>query len=259
MLDPVTKDDPERMQTPPPKPPSEPIFNLPRVVSTLAVLLIAIHLVDSYMLSRDGRFELVVTFGFLPLRYLPDAVAQYQLPGGEGARVWTFLTYAFLHGGWGHLFINVMWMAVFGSAVARRFGTLRFLLLSAVCAAAGAGLHLAMHFGEAVPMIGASAAISGQMAAATRFVFQSGGPLGAMRRTDPFAYRVPARGALESLSNPKVAMFLLVWFGINLLFGIISLPIAGEGASIAWEAHIGGFLAGFLLFPLFDPVRPRRT
>jgi membrane associated rhomboid family serine protease len=53
-------------------------------------------------------------------------------------------------------------------------------------------------------------------------------------------------------------MFLLVWFGINFLFGIISLPIAGEGGSVAWEAHIGGFVAGFLLFSLFDPVPRRR-
>lgn len=239
-------------------PPPEPIFNLPKVVSGLALLLIGIHVVDAFLLSRSLRIEVLLAYGFLPARYLPDAVTLYQLPGGEGAKVWSFLTYAFLHGGWAHLFINVLWMAVFGSAVARRFGTTRFLLLSAVCAIAGAGLHLGLHFGETVPMIGASAAISGQMAAATRFVFDMGGPLGAMRRTDDLAYRRPASSLSATLSNPRVAMFMLVWFGINLLFGLVSLPIAGEGGSIAWEAHIGGFVAGFALFSLFDPVPRRR-
>lgn len=239
-------------------PPPEPVFNLPKVVTWLSLVLIGVHLADTYLLSRDLRYEVLLTFSFLPARYLPDAVALYQLPGGEAAKAWTFLTYAFLHGGWGHLFVNVMWMAVFGSAVARRFGTARFLLLSAVCAVAGAALHLSLHFGEAVPMIGASAAISGQMAAATRFVFDMGGPLGAMRRTDEFAYRIPASSMAATLSNPRALMFLLVWFGVNFVFGIIPLPGAGEGSSVAWEAHIGGFVAGFLLFSLFDPVPRRR-
>lgn len=240
-------------------PPPEPVFNLPRIVRSLALLLIGIYAADWFLMPMSSRIEVLLAYGFLPARYLPDAVELYQLPGGEGAKVWSFLTYAFLHGSWAHLFVNVMWMVVFGSAVARRFGAARFLLLSAVCAVAGAALHLAFHFGELVPMIGASAAISGQMAAATRFVFDMGGPLGAMRRTDDLAYQRPASNMLTTLSNPRVAMFMLVWFGLNLLFGVVSVPIVGEGGSIAWEAHIGGFVAGFALFSLFDPVPRRRN
>jgi membrane associated rhomboid family serine protease len=46
-----------------------------------------------------------------------------------------------------------------------------------------------------------------------------------------------------------------VWFGVNLIFGIGSITIGtGEGASVAWQAHIGGFFAGLILFSLFDPV-----
>ena len=48
--------------------------------------------------------------------------------------------------------------------------------------------------------------------------------------------------------------FLAVWFAINLLFGLGSLSIAGYEQNIAWQAHIGGFLAGLLLFSLFDPI-----
>lgn len=236
----------------------EPVFNLPGVVTALAVLLIAIHAIDGW-LPVDLSREVLLTFAFLPIRYDAALMGGMTLPGGAAGDVWTFLTYAFLHGSWSHVFVNVLWMTVFGSAVARRFGPLRFLLLSAVCAIAGALVHLLAHFGEAVPMIGASAAISGQMAAATRFVFQMGGPLGAIRRRDALAYRVPATGLVASLANPSVIAFLGVWFAINLLFGLWSVPLAGEGGSVAWEAHIGGFLAGFLLFRLFDPVRAGRS
>ena len=47
---------------------------------------------------------------------------------------------------------------------------------------------------------------------------------------------------------------LVVWFGLNLLFGLGSLSFGGAEQSVAWEAHIGGFLAGLLLFSWFDPV-----
>src|SRR5262245_65853199 len=90
------------------------------------------------------------------------------LPSG-GADVWTFVTYAFIHADWTHLLVNSIWLLPFGSAVARRFGAVRFLAFFAVAAAAGAALHLATHAGEQFPMIGASAAISGTMAAAMRF------------------------------------------------------------------------------------------
>ena len=117
--------------------------------------------------------------------------ANGALPGG-GADVWTFVTYALIHANWMHLGVNAVWLLPFGSAVARRFGALRFVVFFAVTAAAGAALHLAAHAGEQFPMIGASAAISGTMAAAMRFAFQRGGPLGLIGRADASAYRVPA-------------------------------------------------------------------
>jgi membrane associated rhomboid family serine protease len=61
---------------------------------------------------------------------------------------------------------------------------------------------------------------------------------------------------LRALRDPRVLGFLAVWFGVNIVFGIGSIAIGAEGASVAWQAHIGGFLAGLLLFSLFDP-RPR--
>ena len=104
-------------------------------------------------------------------------------------------------------------------------------------------------------MIGASAAISGFMAAAMRFAFQRGGPLSMLRGgDDDEAYRVPAIPLTGVLSDARVLIFLAVWFGINIVFGIGSLPITGSDNPVAWQAHIGGFLAGLLLFSWFDPA-----
>jgi membrane associated rhomboid family serine protease len=171
------------------------------------------------------------------------------LPGGTGADVWTFVSYSLLHADWMHFGVNSVWLLPIGSAVARRFGPVRFLGFFAVTAAAGAALHLATHAGEQYPMIGASAAVSGAMAAAMRFAFQRGGPLGILRGEDE-SYRVPAIPLTGVLSDARVLLFLAVWFGINLIFGITS-PLSDQ--PVAWQAHIGGFLAGLLLFSWFDP------
>ena len=128
-----------------------------------------------------------------------------------------------------------------------------------VVAAAGAFAHLITHRGAMVPMIGASAAISGAMAAALRFVFQQGAPLGLWRADgDATAYRMPASSLMATLRNPRFLIFLGVWIGLNALFGFGSIPIGeGAGQEIAWQAHIGGFIAGLLLFNAFDPVTPQ--
>jgi membrane associated rhomboid family serine protease len=91
------------------------------------------------------------------------------------------------------------------------------------------------------------------MAAAIRFAFQRGGPLGMLRSGDDAAYRVPALPLSGVLRDARVLLFLAVWFGINIVFGVGSFPSLTGGESVAWQAHIGGFLAGLLLFSLFDP------
>ena len=97
-----------------------------------------------------------------------------------------------------------------------------------VMAAAGALAHLVSHLGQMVPMIGASAAISGAMAASMRFVFQRGGPLGLLRPGDADAYRVPAAPLLATLRDPRFLIFLAVWIGLNVLFGLGTVSIGGE-------------------------------
>lgn len=235
----------------------EPLFNAPRVVVALLGLFVAVHVVRSF-LSESADIDVLLRFAFIPARYDPASEYAADMLGGEGAKVWTFLTYAFLHGDWIHLLVNAVWMLAFGSALAWRFGAWRFLTFSAATAAAGAATHLALHFGEPAPVVGASAAISGHMAASMRFIFEAGGPLGAFRRNGRAAFTQPAEPFGRAMRRPQVIVFLLVWFGLNLVFGLGGMAISGEGASIAWEAHIGGFVAGLALFPLLDPAGGRR-
>lgn len=230
----------------------EPAFNAPAVVLASIALFAAIHLWRVF-LSEDADIAVLLRFAFIPARYDPASPYLPDMLGGEGAKVWTFLTYAFLHGDWTHLLVNSVAMLAFGSAVAWRFGSLRFLVFSALCAVGGAAAHLALHIDEPQPVIGASAAISGQMAGAMRFMFEAGGPLGAFRRRGRPAFSAPAVPLATALRNPQVLIFLLAWFGTNIAFGLGGMALSGETASIAWEAHIGGFLTGLALFPLFDP------
>jgi membrane associated rhomboid family serine protease len=142
----------------------------------------------------------------------------------------------------------------FGSALARRFGAMRFFLFMAVTAAAGALAHLVTHEHAVAPMIGASASVSGTMAAAIRFAFVKGSFLSFNRGDADAAARVPALSLMRALRNSRVLAFLAIWFGVNIIFGVGSIAIGADGASVAWQAHIGGFLAGLVLFSLFDPV-----
>jgi membrane associated rhomboid family serine protease len=242
-----------------PLPPSrhEPIFNLPAAVLGLAAVLFLIHVARQWI-GQDADLDLLVRFAFIPVRYLETPQVHELFGSPDAGRWWSPVTYGLLHGGWDHLIVNTLWLVVFGSAVAWRFGTARFLLFTAVTTAAGAGVHLLGHWGEAIPMVGASAGISGLTAAAARFVFEAGGPLGGFGARGPHVFMMPATPLLESLRNTRVLAFVGLWFAITLLFGIGGAPLAGGGdATIAWEAHLGGFLAGLALFPLFDPVSSR--
>ncbi len=97
------------------------------------------------------------------------------------------------------------------------------------------------------PLVGASAAVSGATAAAARFVFQEGIAMGDLGRDD-LVRAIPAARLGRLFANPRALAFVGFWFAANLIFGTGVIPLAGEDASIAWQAHIGGFLAGFCSF-----------
>jgi membrane associated rhomboid family serine protease len=228
----------------------EPILTLPGALTAYVLLIAVIHL--RVLLPPEAEDWTIAVFGFIPGRY--DATPVELFLGGPGAKVWTFVTYSLLHANLTHLGFNVLWLLPFGSALARRFGAVRFFLFLAVTAAAGALAHLLTHEHAVAPMIGASASVSGAMAAAIRFAFVRGSFLSFSRSDADTAARVPALPLSRALRDGRVVGFLAVWFGVNIIFGIGALGIETEGASVAWQAHIGGFFAGLLLFALFDPV-----
>jgi membrane associated rhomboid family serine protease len=221
----------------------EPAFNLPLVVVVLIAICVVAYAVSSN-LSDDDYFLLLRYVAFIPVRY-----------SGQFALDWSaftsLLTYAFLHGSIAHLAVNMIWLAAFGSPLANRLGTTRFLLFWAVTSACAAALHWILYMSEQGPLIGASGAISGMMGAAARFGFRIDRSSGATAFSG-----VPLPIAV-CLRSRAVVTFLSIWMLINLLTGLVRFA-PGIDDQIAWEAHIGGFLAGFLGIDWFEPRKHRR-
>lgn len=233
-----------------------PAFNVPGPVLLLLLAMVAVHVAVS-LGDWPLREQVLIWFALFPSRYNPEASQiAHLLPGGFAAELWTPITYTFLHGGWEHLFVNSIWLLAFGSPLAQRFGAMRFFLFYFLCGMAGAALHVFLHPGSDIPVVGASAAISGLMGGAARFVFLSDGPLGALGGRGTMAGPRRRAGIFASLRDRRVLIFVGVWIGLNFLFGATPLSGAlGMTAQVAWEAHLGGFLMGLLVFGLFDPLR----
>jgi membrane associated rhomboid family serine protease len=123
--------------------------------------------------------------------------------------------------------------------VARRFGTVLFLLFFVVCGVAAAVAYLWLNWLSPIPVIGASGAISGLMAAGVRLL-------------RPMSPRLELHGSLAPIFSRQVLVFSLFWVAINLVFGPTGLTIGGETGQLAWQAHLGGYFAGLLLAGPFD-------
>ncbi len=258
----------------------EPIFDAPPVVVALAVLLVVLYALFDW--ARPQVQDLIIRdFAFVPgrltvsiwparaidlfIRANSDPAALEQVRAmrdvhalGHGPKLWTLLSYAFLHGAWSHVLLNTVWLLAFGPPVARRFGATGFLLFFGVTAIAAALTHWALAPMDFMPLIGASGADSGLMGAATRFMFQPGVPLG------PHPPRreietIPAASLRAVLTEPRARVFLVVWFGTNFLFGAFARQLGLSEMPVAWVAHLGGFVAGILVFPLFDRSRAQRA
>lgn len=239
----IPKDqEPWRGEAPPPR--REPALNLPAFVVVFAAFVIAIHAIRTLLLDRAQDLWVLIVFAFIPARYGVDA--GYPVPL---AALWTPVSYAFLHADWTHVIVNLLWLAAFGSPLAVRIGNVRIVILSLIAALAGAALHLAWYVGDNTPMIGASAIVSGHMGAAARFAFQPG-------RRRGLNIHGPALPLAKSLADTRFLSFLAVWLGLNFIFGSGLVPIAGDGATIAWQAHVGGFVAGILAFSFLDRPAP---
>lgn len=204
-------------------------------VSIIAVNVLAFV----YQLTISSGQQLqgfVYSFGMVPARLTAsEAFAQYDLPS-----FWlTLVTSMFLHGGLAHLFGNMLYMWVFADNVEDRMGPWRFLLFYMICGA-GAGLvHVFFNPDSTVPTIGASGAVSGV--------------LGAYLLLYPRArvlVLVPLLLIWPIIELPAM-LVLGAWFLLQLLSGVGEQG-AEQISGVAWWAHVGGFVVGFLLVHFFD-------
>lgn len=229
----------------------EPIFNVPASVIAVLGLLAAVHMLLPLLPERE-MIRTMLALAFIPARYADIGT---DLPGGEAAAVTSFFTYQIVHADLTHLLVNGAWLLAFGSAVAKRVGGLRFAFFGALCGACGALMFLLFEWGAAVPVVGASGAVSGLMAAAFRFLFNITDERDAeVLRYAP--HTVPLMSVPQMLANRRVLIVIAVWVVINFVVAAAAPATMSEGG-IAWQVHLGGFLAGLLGFGFIDP--PQRT
>lgn len=236
--------EPQAAMEPPATPPRSPVFNVPGPVLAALAILGLLYLVQSLFLSGSDIDWLFFNLGFIPLRYITPL-------SDQGPQLfWTPVTYSFLHGSIEHIVFNGLWLMAFGAPVARRIGAFRFVVFWALSAIASAALHAVLNWGDATLLIGASGVVSGLMGAACRFAFPP------EQRIIRPAHLNARLSMLEAFRSRTVVAFILFWFVGNILIAV-GVPLIGDGSqAIAWDAHIGGFLFGFLLFGLFDRTPP---
>lgn len=175
---------------------------------------------------------------------VPIGAGLYCVVDADAINVATPLTSMFLHGGWAHVLGNALFLWVFGDNVEDRMGRVRFLLFYLVCGLAAAAVHTLVNPASAIPVVGASGAISGI--------------LGAYLMIYPHA-RVRVLVILlfyvEVTTLPAWTM-LLYWFVLQLVSGLPQLSSVDPEVSsgVAFWAHIGGFLTGVILVRLFVPA-----
>ena len=219
------------------------------VVVWLIAVFVAVHLVRLYgPFSND---QIIYYFAFIPARLNGDPAVMAGAHGIErGARFWSLITYSLIHADWLHLAINSFWMLAFGSVVARRLGAARFLAMSGIGAIAGALMYFAFHPSQFAVLVGASAAVSAQLAVAVRFMFAQPG-------SRHWSYgeevrQVKPLSLIGTFTNRRALVFILVWLGLNYLFGATGFGTPDGETLVAWEAHLGGFGAGLLMLGIIE-------
>lgn len=187
-----------------------------------------------FSLGAEGNHGAVISLGVIPAVLLNKAnlpAELFVIPAGL-----TVFTSMFLHGGFMHLAGNMLYLWIFGNNVEDSMGHFRFILFYLLCGVAAVAGQTLENPDSQIPMIGASGAISGV--------------LGAYLVLYPHArvlVFIPL-GFFSQLIRLPAGWVLGLWFGMQILSSALS---NSEGGGVAWFAHIGGFIAGLALIPLF--------
>jgi membrane associated rhomboid family serine protease len=205
--------------------------------------IIACVLVFLWQLSLGpvGGERVIYALGVVPAVLL----GQGELPPGLAIvpPTATIFTSMFMHGGWMHLIGNMLYLWIFGDNVEDSMGHGRFIVFYLLCGVAAVLAQALPDPNSTIPMVGASGAISGV--------------LGAYLLLYPHArvlVVIPLGFYLHTMRIPA-GLVLVLWFGLQLFSNLMTTE-AGQGG-VAFRAHIGGFIAGMLLIPLFKQRRFR--
>ncbi len=196
----------------------------------LTYLLIAVNtavFVYQASLSQPGMQLFVQRYGLVPAM-----ISGHQHVGS----FITPFTSMFIHGSWLHLIANMWSLYIFGDNIEDALGKPRFLLFYLLCGVAAAAAQVGIDPHSPLPMVGASGAIAGVLAAYMRLF-----PRARIVTLIPIFIFFTVR-------ELPAAFFIVIWFALQLFLGLGSLQLgAAGGGGVAFFAHIGGFVAGLWL------------
>jgi rhomboid family protein len=182
---------------------------------------------------------------------IPERIShlQWSQPANAVAALFNLVSSLFLHAGVLHVAGNMLYLLVFGPAVESRLGHARFLGFYLGAGIVACLATVAMAPESPVPVIGASGAIAGVLGG--YFVLYPGGRVSTVLPTSLMLGRVEVPALL----------YLLIWFGLQLYFGISLGPGGPLLGGVAWWSHVGGFLFGVAAAPIIagKPAKPRRA
>jgi membrane associated rhomboid family serine protease len=214
----------------------------PPAVFTMALIAanVAAFFLELAQPSEGALQSFITAWGVVPREYAAgrDLAPHIPLPFWS-----TLFTSMFLHGGWMHLGGNMLFLWIFGDNIEKAIGNARFLVFYLVCGVAAGVAHIAFNSGSGVPTVGASGAISGILG-------------GYLLMFPNNRVRVLTRGGVMAI--PAMVM-LGMWILMQFINGMGEIARTDETGGIAYAAHIGGFVAGFLLVKLFAAGRMRRA
>jgi membrane associated rhomboid family serine protease len=200
--------------------------------------LLAANVVVFLLMVGDNRLTEVwiAALALVPARFLANPT--------DPAELITIFTSMFMHGGWFHLFSNMLALYIFGDNVEDRMGSQRYFLFYLLCGVAAALVHVMFNPTSPIPTVGASGALSGVLAAYLLFF-----PSARVITLVPIFF-------LPWLVEVPAVVYLGLWFLSQLANGLFSIMINVQAmGGVAWWAHIGGFVAGLILAPFFRQRR----